>query len=379
MSASNCLAGGMGFASNAGFQMSCSSTAASMKSASEIFAAAATAASNKPPSSRGPPLKDPAFIEAKKSYITKYVNRQLQKINGRPNLVDWKQQIDVGIVNCTVFERQTARMFEESHCEVCNLEKWSNAKFCWNESCPVSPVYFKLTGLSAPYLSLPQPIHSSSSSEAIHTGNRDDDSRQSIPQLPPHGDEEERMMEVLPFRSLDLTSNVVNDYLLQLPSQLIGRDCRRTDDELIGAHASVVWDDPYHHHHRGDEDYLHRSKDDQMVMSLAPVKISAAAAAHGSDGIRSVLPSTMDMDRYTAKATLQEEPHRILSNDSLISMVCTEPAPPIYYSQYFCRTDEQQRSDSFAETDTEVGDDIFYCSSTAVEYLSHGPSSLFTL
>jgi hypothetical protein len=33
---------------------------------------------------------------------------------------------------------------------VCALEKWPGAKFCWNESCPVSPVYFKLTGVVVP-------------------------------------------------------------------------------------------------------------------------------------------------------------------------------------------------------------------------------------
>jgi hypothetical protein len=362
MSASNCPAGGgLGFASNAGFQM-CSSTAASMKSASEIFAAAA---SHKP-STRGPPLKNSAYIDAKRSYITKYVNRHLQKINGRPNLVDWKQQIDVGIVNCTVSERHTAQLFEDTHCEVCNLEKWSNAKFCWNESCPVSPVYFKLTGISAPYLTLTQHTHPSSSSlEAIHTDRRDDDViRQSLPQLPPLEDEK-KGVEELPFRSLDLASNVVNDYLLQLPSKLIGRDCRRMDDESIGAYASVVWDDP---HHRDEDDYLHRNKDDHTVLSLAPVRI---AAAHAGDEIQNVLPScSLDMDPYTATNATLQDPYRILSNDSLISM-CTEelegekskqqqPAPPIYYSQYFCRTTEQ-RSDSFAETDSEVTSATIRC------------------
>lgn len=389
---SNCPAtgggGGSGFASNAGFQM-CSSTASSMKSASEIFAAAAAVShkhSNKPSStgSRGhPPLKNPSIIDAKRSYITKYVNRHLQKINGRPNLVDWKQQIDVSIVHCTGFERQRAQLFEDTHCEVCNLEKWSNAKFCWNESCPVSPVYFKLTGLSAPYLALTHHTHpssSSSSSEAIHIGSRDDDviRQQALPQQqqqqpPLEGEakggvaEEEEEEEVLAFRSVDLASNAVNDYLLQLPSQLIGRDCRRTDnDELIGAYASVVWEDPYPHHHHRDEagdNYLYGSKDDQTLLSLAPVKIVGDGMMHSS-----VLPSSsslaMEMDPYTATATSTlQDPHRILSNDSLISM-CTEALlegskqSPIYYSQYFYQTTEhhhqQQRSDSFAETDSEV-------------------------
>jgi len=337
MSASNCPTGELGFASNAGFKMS--SSTASMKSASEIFAT-----SPKPPSSRGPPLKNPAHIEAKKSYITKYVNRHLQKINGRPNLVDWKQQIDVGIVNSTIFERQTAQLFEETYCEVCNLEKWSNAKFCWNEGCPVSPVYFKLTGLSAPY--------QQHNAEFMRNNSID-------PHRHPQQFQHERVMvevreedeEVVDenFRSVDLTSNVVNDYLLQLPSQLIGRDCRRTDDEVIpGAHASVVWEDSHH-----DNDNYSRSKDDQTVMSLAPVKVSA----HSGDGVQSTFPVSLN----PLQGTLQGYTHRNISNDSLISL-CTDgmegskpvkgSGPSIFYSQYFSRTAE--RSESFAETDSEV-------------------------
>lgn len=92
------------------------------------------------------PLKSAAFIDAKKSFTTKYVQRHSAKIANRPNLVDWKQQIDATLVTDALFERQSARMFEEAHCEVCSLDKWPGAKFCWNESCPISPVYFKLTG-----------------------------------------------------------------------------------------------------------------------------------------------------------------------------------------------------------------------------------------
>jgi len=92
------------------------------------------------------PIKSSAIIEAKKSYTAKYVQRHSQKIANRPNLVDWKQQLDAVLVTDALFERQAARLFEESHCEVCSVDKWPGAKFCWNEACPISPVYFKLTG-----------------------------------------------------------------------------------------------------------------------------------------------------------------------------------------------------------------------------------------
>ena len=97
-------------------------------------------------SARGVPLKSSAVIDGKRTFISKYVARHLQKIDGRPNLVDWKQQLDATLVNNALFERQAARMFEEAHCDVCSVEKWPGAKFCWNEGCPISPVYFKLTG-----------------------------------------------------------------------------------------------------------------------------------------------------------------------------------------------------------------------------------------
>eukprot|EP00428_Durinskia_dybowskii_P073215 CAMPEP_0170397256 /NCGR_PEP_ID=MMETSP0117_2-20130122/22777_1 /TAXON_ID=400756 /ORGANISM="Durinskia baltica, Strain CSIRO CS-38" /LENGTH=700 /DNA_ID=CAMNT_0010653745 /DNA_START=102 /DNA_END=2204 /DNA_ORIENTATION=- len=103
------------------------------------------------PSSKSTPkahLKSAAFLDAKKHYTTKYVERHSAKIATRPNLVDWKQQIDATLITDALFERQAARMFEESHCEVCSVDRWPGAKFCWNENCPVSPVYFKLTGAS---------------------------------------------------------------------------------------------------------------------------------------------------------------------------------------------------------------------------------------
>jgi hypothetical protein len=90
------------------------------------------------------------FIEMKKGYIVKYVQRHQAKLNDRPNLQDWKQQIDSIMVNNPYMERQVAKAFDDAHCEVCALEKWPGARFCWNESCPVSPVYFKLTGVAVP-------------------------------------------------------------------------------------------------------------------------------------------------------------------------------------------------------------------------------------
>ncbi|KAJ1440622.1 hypothetical protein B484DRAFT_141162 [Ochromonadaceae sp. CCMP2298] len=95
---------------------------------------------------RQAPIKSQAIIDAKYGYTAKYVNRHLQKLGNRPNLVDWKQQIDSSMVHCVTFERASARGFDANHCDVCSHEKWNCARFCWNEHCPVSPVYYKLTG-----------------------------------------------------------------------------------------------------------------------------------------------------------------------------------------------------------------------------------------
>lgn len=42
--------------------------------------------------------------------------------------------------------RKASLLHDETFCEVCSFEQWPSSKFCWNERCPISPVYYKLTG-----------------------------------------------------------------------------------------------------------------------------------------------------------------------------------------------------------------------------------------
>jgi hypothetical protein len=97
------------------------------------------------------PIKSSYIVDSKRSFIVKYVQRHQAKIAERPDLVDWKYRIDASLhTHSRDFEVQAARLFDETHCEVCHLEKWPAAKFCWSENCPISPVYYKLTGAAQP-------------------------------------------------------------------------------------------------------------------------------------------------------------------------------------------------------------------------------------
>mmetsp|Transcript_16401 Transcript_16401/g.22604 ORF Transcript_16401/g.22604 Transcript_16401/m.22604 type:complete len:851 (-) Transcript_16401:485-3037(-) len=106
---------------------------------------------------------DDSIIEARRIFVNKYVARQQQKMKLRPNLTSLKHGINstmAGLhslngvhlgMSCESigFELHSARLFDDyNFCELCCVEKWPGAKFCWNEACAASPVYFKLTGVS---------------------------------------------------------------------------------------------------------------------------------------------------------------------------------------------------------------------------------------
>lgn len=44
------------------------------------------------------------------------------------------------------FEKEAIHEFMSSCCQTCFAEKWNGAKFCWNENCMSSPIYWKRTG-----------------------------------------------------------------------------------------------------------------------------------------------------------------------------------------------------------------------------------------
>ncbi len=104
------------------------------------------------------PLIQQKFIDMKRSFIMKFVEKQQQTFGKRPNLQEWKVKINNALFQHAdaEYEYEASTLFEESFCSVCCLERWPNSKFCWNEWCPSSPIYYKLTGADVSTISLPQ-------------------------------------------------------------------------------------------------------------------------------------------------------------------------------------------------------------------------------
>ena len=105
---------------------------------------------------------DNAIIEARRAFLSKYVARQQQKLKQRPHLSDLKHGLNASFSNhlsgnavdlghsseSLASELRAARLFDEdTFCEDCWTQKWPGGKFCWNEACSSSPVYWKLTGV----------------------------------------------------------------------------------------------------------------------------------------------------------------------------------------------------------------------------------------
>jgi hypothetical protein len=181
---------------------------------------------HKPSESSKALIRNTAFVDARKSFVTKYVQRHSAKIANRPNLVDWKQQLEATLVTDALFERQAARMFEESHCEVCGVDRWPGARFCWNESCPISPVYFKLTGTNGKSL------------DSTSASTRDG----SLPSTPGRGSSGHNgalHTQVTPS-TRGILPNPDNDYLLGLPARLVGAPSERAyNTEALSAQSAL--------------------------------------------------------------------------------------------------------------------------------------------
>lgn len=84
-------------------------------------------------------------MELQREYVQKYINKQQAKIGSRPDLKYWLSRIQGSTVDPS-FERNVSRDVRSHFCHSCYMEMWSGSKFCWNELCPMSPVYWKLPG-----------------------------------------------------------------------------------------------------------------------------------------------------------------------------------------------------------------------------------------
>lgn len=185
---------------------------------------------------RKPTNRHALLVEARRKHLSKYVHKQLSKIDKRPNLSDWQIKLNAVLFPTRDFEIRTTRMFDENYCPVCMREKWVGATFCWNEDCASSPVYYRLTGADL------SPHNQNSYAVALQTADADAESIN------------EAMMDTCPpvvsnsnqtstagsptvfFRQVQ--PNPMNTYLMDAPQLIIGDESelqKMTANELAAS------------------------------------------------------------------------------------------------------------------------------------------------
>lgn len=87
--------------------------------------------------------KERKEMDLQRDYVQRYVDKQQAKIGTRPDLKYWLHRIQGSMVDPT-FERNVSRDVRNHFCHSCYMEMWSGSKYCWNELCSSSPVYWKL-------------------------------------------------------------------------------------------------------------------------------------------------------------------------------------------------------------------------------------------
>jgi len=93
-------------------------------------------------SARQDPKISIALRELKRQLTQKYVDRHQEKIATRPDLMYWLHHLQAGMVD-SEYDRKVAKEFEDTYCENCFTEKWPNSIFCWNKMCSISPIYWE--------------------------------------------------------------------------------------------------------------------------------------------------------------------------------------------------------------------------------------------
>ena len=297
----------------------------------------------------------------------------MENIQIRPNLTDWKQRIDTSLVHEIEFESSIAQEFDETaYCEVCSLEKWCNAKFCWNESCPVSPIYYKLTGVDVPYGEklIKQTNHKRTNSSNIDTTFNNNFSIKENIEATMNVTNEVKMMKesVVPSAMFnEPKSNIVNNYLLELPSKLIGtsQNLDIENNYTIGADIFAPLIPTTQEVSATSNLYL-------VDNSLALVKLSTTTDCNIQYSIQQQ-PSSSSLDISSSSSqknqqlpqnddltSFHEYYNELPSTDNSILASTVQTLTDnnsldisVFHSQYYY-PDCKYRSDSFAETDCEV-------------------------
>ena len=94
-------------------------------------------------STRNPMRKERREMVLQREQVQRYIDKQQAKIGARPDLKYWLNRIQGSMVDPT-FERNVSRDVRTNYCHSCFMEMWSGSKYCWNELCSASPVYWKL-------------------------------------------------------------------------------------------------------------------------------------------------------------------------------------------------------------------------------------------
>jgi hypothetical protein len=97
------------------------------------------------------PLIHPNLKEAQYQYMQKYLKKMKERFKSRPDMRFWSNvlrssHLMSGGEPDPYLDAHMAREFNDAVCPSCLCERWPLSKYCWNESCPASPVYWKLTG-----------------------------------------------------------------------------------------------------------------------------------------------------------------------------------------------------------------------------------------
>lgn len=168
-----------------------------------------------------PPIVSSHVREQRRSYVQKYVDRQADRLKNRPNLTYWKHCV-VGSLIDPVVEAKTATMFIDSICSSCRSEMWPGAKFCWNQECFSSPIYWQLPGArGTPF---PAPVAT--------------DPHRSVSPIPPSLSATPTLTQSSLRIFEDIPPNAVTTYLLNAPARVLSVNPGNDEDcRIVGLHT----------------------------------------------------------------------------------------------------------------------------------------------
>ena len=230
---------------------------------------------NPEPEVRRDPKISLALRQMKFDATQKYVDRHVEVIKGRPDLGYWATQINGTLLN-REHEKKVSRPFLAEYCETCNVEFWPGSRFCWNELCSASSIYWRLEGARG----APPAMSVSDSYNKYYGGVKDHTIQYQIRTNKPYTctftgvnnydysaisnayissvnysvndvavpqcEKSIITVDTLQPSGLHVSHatapklNIISEYLLSLPSQIVGRDRREINVETVATESSSI-------------------------------------------------------------------------------------------------------------------------------------------